>query len=232
MDFKNLLKLFAGGEVTQAGSPMGSACNVPEVSHMIAQGMGRHVTVGAFSTGIVGGGAGTILDLDQPELVIGVPAGYCMRPIRMSAQVQVGLFAADNDESEILFAVDSLGLWSGDGTYTFEEPSNMRTDLVKGSACRVGSAFTADMTTTQPGITPADPILDIELARSVETSDLFSTGTGILIKRLDLTYEPLNAPYLVGPCSLLAYFGGTIATIGGFVQVAWVEGRYQDFFQK
>ena len=228
MDWFKRLKLPGGGDVIQRGTAAGAGLVALEAEALIARGMGRHVAVGAFSTGIVGGGAGTVLDLDQPELVIGVPAGYCIRPVRISAQVQEGLFAADNDETEILFALDSLGLWSGDGTFTMEEPSNLRTDLAKGSACRVGSAFTADMTTTPKFGAAADPVLDVELARAVKTSDLFSTGTGILIKQLDLLYEPLRAPFLVGPCSICCYFGGTIATVGGFIQANWIEGRVEE----
>lgn len=196
-----------------------------EIDDLIKKGYGRAVTVGAFSTGIVGGGAGTVIDLDQPELAIGVPAGYAIRPFYMDSQVQVALVATDNDENEILFAVDSLGLWTGDGTSTAENPSNFRTDLDKGSACRVGSAFTADMTTTPGnGGAAADPVLDMELAREVETFDIFSTGVSANLKRLRLVYEPNYPPCLVGPCTLLIYFGGTVANVGGFAIVHWVEG--------
>lgn len=195
------------------------------IDEMVAKGMGRAATVGAFSTGIVGGGAGTVLDLDQPELVIGVPSGYAIRILYIACQVQTGLVAADNDESEILFAVDSKGLWSGDGTSTAEEPSNLRSDLFAGSACRVGSAFTADMTTTQPGVTAADPILDIELGRKVVTFDIFSTGVNAFDKELSLVYQPNYPPFVVGPASVVCYFGGTTANGGGFLQVHWVEGR-------
>lgn len=198
------------------------------IDEMIAKGMGRAVTMGGLSTGLVGGGAGTVLDLDQPELVIGVPSGYVIRPIFMSCQVQVALVATDNDENEILFAIDSLGLWSGDGTYTFEEPSNLRTDLAKGSACRAGSAFTADMTTTPNFGAAADPVLDIELDRVVETFDIFSTGVSANLKTLKLVYEPNYPEFIVGPASLLIYFGGTVANVGGFAQVRWVEGRVSE----
>lgn len=233
MDVRKLLKLFNGNELHQAGSPLGAGMVALEIDQMIARGMGRHMTVGALSTGIVGGGAGTVLDLDQPELAIGVPAGYCIRPLLISAQVQVGLVAADNDESEILFAVDSLGGIDGPlsaETCTIENPSNMRTDLAKGSACKCASAFTADMVTTPQYAAAADPVLDMEIARAVETFDIFSTGVGTHIKRLDLLYHPNFPPFLVGPCTLLGYWGGTVATLGGFAQVSWVEGRTQDFF--
>jgi hypothetical protein len=231
MDTSLSLRLENGGGVAQRGTPDGGAVIAHHLDLAIARGMGRIVTVGGFSSGIVGGGAGTVLDLDQPELVIGVPAGYCIKPVRLSCQLQTGLIAADNDENEILFAVDSLGLWSGDGTFTGEEPSNMRTDLKKGSACRVGSAFTADMTTTPSGAAAADPVLDIELARHVSHIDV-STAVGVNYKIDDLLYEPKYGPLLVGPCSLLVYFGGTVANIGGFVQAAWIEGPVSEFFTR
>lgn len=230
MDRTTTLRVDGLGPVLQRGTPLGAAWVEHSTIAGIVRGMGRHVTVGAFSTGIVGGGAGTVLDLDQPELVVGVPAGYAIRPLRVSAQLQVALVAADNDENEILLAVDSLGLWSGDGTFTAEEPSNLRTDFPKGSACRVGSAFTADMTTTpKSGAAAADPVLDIELARAVETFDIHSTGVGILLKRLDLLYEPASPPLIVGPATLLLYFGGTVANVGGFAQASWLEGPLTEF---
>ena len=200
----------------------------PTIDELIAQGMGRAVTVGAFSTGIVGGGAGTVLDLDQPELVIGVPSGYVIRPIYISCQVQPALAVTDSDENEILFAVDSLGLWSGAGTSTAEQPSNLRTDLDKGSACRVGSAFSADMTTTPKFGAAADPVLDMELDRLTDHVDIQGTAATIWHAQLRLLYMPNFPPFLVGPCSLLVYFGGTAATIGGFVQASWVEGKVSD----
>ena len=51
---------------------------------MIVDGYGRSVLVGALSTGPVGGGAGTILDLDQPLLAVGIPQGVVLRPIYFS----------------------------------------------------------------------------------------------------------------------------------------------------
>ena len=230
MDFRKLLNLVTGNTILHTGTPTGSGLALEEIDYMISRGMGRQVTVGAFSTGIVGGGAGTILDLDQPELVIGVPAGVVIRPLRFSAQVQVALVAADNEENEILLAVDSLGAWNGDGTFTLETPSNMRTSSLVGSACAVGSAFSADMTTKPVNGPAADPVLDIELARAVETFDIFSTGVGVLLKRIDLLYEPIHPPYLVGPASLIVYFGGTVANVGGFIQGAWIEGTPAQFY--
>lgn len=231
MNVRKLLRLDGGGEVEHRGNPGGAALHVDHIQSLIARGYGRWVTVGAFTTGIVGGGAGTVFDLDQPEFAIAVPAGTAIRPFHIGIQVQTGLIAADNDENEILVAVDSKGMWTGDGTSTAEIPSNLRTDLATGSACRVGSAFTADMTTTNIVGTGADPVLDIELARVVSQIDV-STAVGVNYKVDSLLYQPLYAPLLVGPCTILGYWGGTVANIGGFAQIGWVEAPIAEWFTR
>lgn len=231
-NIKNFLRLVNGGDVQQVGSPLGAGMVALELDQMVARGFGRMVTVGAFSTPVAGGGAAAIIDLDQPRVAVGVPPGFTIRPIRVDVQVQTGLVAADNDENEALIAVDVYGVWQGDGTSTAEVPQNLRTDLKGGSACRVGSTFTADMTTIRTDNTGADPVLDLELARTVQTVDIIlaTAGTGTLMKELRLLYEPQFAPFIVGPATLLVYYGGTVANVGGFAQVAWVEGRNEDFF--
>ena len=199
------------------------------IDEMVAKGWGRCANTGAFTDGVQGGGAGNVILIDEPEMVIGVPAGVCIRPIRVAAQVQIGAVTTDADEAEILVAVDSLGLWRGDGTTVAETPTNMRTDLDKGSVCRVGSACTGALTTV-PGFAVyanADPVLDIELARRVVHIDV-ATAANNLQMILDLDYQPKYPPYLVGPCSLFVYMGGTVNTVDTFCQVQWVEGPVSD----
>ena len=58
------------------------------------------------------------------------------------------------------------------------------------------------------------------------------TATTVFLKKLELVYEPRFPPFLVGPCTLLVYYGGTVATVGSFAQVSWVEGKVADFYQK
>lgn len=194
------------------------------LDRMIADGYGRRVTVGAFSTGIVGGGAGTVLDLDQPEVAIAVPSALVIRPIHLEIVVQGGISTADSDEVEALIAVDSLGYWTGDGTFTSENPSNMNSKFDKGSGCKVGSAFTADMTTTpRNNGTAADPVLDMELVSVVETADQAGTAANAVYRQIRLVYMPAHPEWLEGQCTLLGYWGGTIATVGGFARFAWVE---------
>ena len=190
---------------------------------MIADGHGRAVLVGALSTGLVGGGAGTILDLDQPMLAIGVPAGVVLRPIYGKISVQPGIETADSDEVDCYFGVDSLGLWTGDGTKTDENPSNMNSHFDKGSMCRVGSAFTGNMTTTpRNGGAAAVPVVDMELERHSQITN-FGDATGISHRSVELLYAPTFPEWLEGPCTVLADFGGTIATVGGFITFRWVE---------
>ena len=203
----------------------------PSIEELIAHGYGRSMTVGGFSTGIVGGGAGTILDLDQPEFIVSVPPGLCIRPIYVEIVVQPGVTTADSDETEALLAVDSLSYMrvaptptGASVTQTDETPTNMRTDLAQGSQCRCASAFVVDMETVNAQGTSADPVLDMELARNLELTDFNASAVSIAFHVVRLVYQPKFPPFLVGPCTLLGYWGGTIATVGGYAIVQWVEG--------
>jgi hypothetical protein len=193
------------------------------VHAMIARGFGYHVSIGGFSTPITGGGNGTILDLDQPEGVVSVPSGWTIMPVRVHIQLQTPLLATDADESEALIVVDRGNAWAGDGTFTRETPYNLRTDrgpardgISAGCPVECASAFTADMTVD--GTT--DTTHHIELARSVLVGDV-QTAAGVFVTKHELLYEPKYAPFLVGPCAMYLYWGGTVAT-PGFAQIDFV----------
>lgn len=172
---------------------------------LVARGFGWHFDVGAFSTGITGGGAGTILDLDQPEFGISIPSGYTCIPLRMQVVCHTPLLATDADEAEILIAVDRAAAWAGDGTVTAETPTNMRSDITSACPLRCFSAATADIT---------DPVLGIELARRAVTGDMNGTPANALWGQLDLVYEPMVPGFFVGPAAIYGYWGGTVATPG------------------
>ena len=187
---------------------------------MIADGYGRGVNVGAFSTPV---GGGTILDLDQPHLAVGIPAGFCLRPIYLSSALFAGISTADADETELLVSVDSLGLWTGDGTSTAENVSNLNSRYDKGSACRVGSAFSGNMTTTpRNGGTAAAPVLDLELFHFAEVADQAGTAANVFYRLRNPVYAPEYPVWLEGPCSLFVHIGGTVA-VTGLTVVHWVE---------
>lgn len=211
-DFIHKNQTYQGTSQTQnlRGLPAGAGVFGDWLHAFIARGYGWHVTIGAFSTGITGGGAGTVLDLDQPEGVISVPSGTTLIPIRISAQCHVPLLATDADESEILVAVDRAAAWAADGTSTAETAFNMRSDITSGCEASCASAFTADMTAT----TGADPVLGMELARACVTGDVQGTAANGMWTPLSLLYEPVRPPFLIGPCAIYLYWGGTVATPG------------------
>lgn len=224
-----LLRLFKGGETEQRISPAGATVIALELDQFIARGYGRMTRVGSFSTPITGGGAGTIIDIDQPEFCLAVPPQYVAIPLRISVQCQAPLLAADNDEMEILIMSDRAVNWPLDGTFTGEatvanRAQNMRTDIYPGSACRLGSAFTANMTKDGTSV----PTGDVELARAVKVADV-QTAVGVMWTSLELVYEPKHPLCLVGPSNLYIYWGGTVA-VTGFAQIAWIEGHKNEIF--
>ena len=187
---------------------------------MIADGYGRGVTVGAFSTPV---GGGTILDLDQPHLAVAIPEGHVIRPIYLSSSLFAGISTADADETELLVSLDSLALWTGDGTSTAENVSNLNSKKDKGSACRVGSAFTGNMTTTpRNGGAAAAPVLDLELYHFAEVADQAGTAANVAYRMRNPLYQPDYPIWAEGPATFFVHIGGTVA-VTGLTVVQWVE---------
>ena len=170
---------------------------------LIARGFGGQVTVGAISTGITGGGAGTVLDIEQPELLLSVASGYTMIPLRLHAEVNIGLQTTDSHVNEILFGVNRGVAWDGTGTFTSETVFNMRTDMSAPSGITAASAFTADPTVV--------PVVTFDLARREALTDVQGTAATVLVTTFDLVYEPTNPPFIVGPACILGYAAGSIA---------------------
>lgn len=179
------------------------------IQALIARGYGYHMDIGAFSTPITGGGAGTIIDQDQPEGIVSVPAGHILVPLRVDVQCQPPLNVADSEEQEILLAADRAAAWANDGTVTRETAYNMRTNVAGSGPLNCASAATANIT---------NPTLDIELAREVYAVDLQGTAANMLKTKLRLLYEPKHPPFIVGPAALYLYWGGTVA-MAGFAQL-------------
>ena len=195
---------------------------------LIAAGHGYHVSIGAFTTPIVGGGAVTVIDQDRPEGILSIGANIAMIPVRISVDCEVGLIAADSEVDEILIAVDRLLPAEGLNIagITLEAAFNMRTDL--GSAQGGGpvsaySAVTANIT---------NPTLGLELARKQNFRDVQGVATTVLGTQFGLVYEPKHPPIIMGNktgAALYIYWGGTVA-VSGFAQahvVAFPQGWAQ-----
>lgn len=209
VDFQTKFLDYASTEQYVRGF-MGAALSADWRMAMVARGLGYHVDVGAFSTPIVGGGNGTVLDQDQPEFGISVASGYAIVPIRVHVVCQTPLIAADSDESEIVLAWDKAAAWAGDGTVTTETALNMRGGAAANpSGVTIFSAATANIT---------NPTLGYELAHAVRVGDVQGVAANALWGDLSLLYEPTTPPILVGPCCLYGYWGGTVAT-SGFAQI-------------
>lgn len=172
---------------------------------MIARGYGWNVTVGTLSTGITGGGAGTVLDQDRPEFGISVPSGYCMVPLRVSVQARIGLQTTDSHVNEIYLAVDRVAAFDGTGTTVTETALNLRTNITSACPLTCFSAATANIT---------NPTLSFDLARKEALTDVQGTAATVNVYQFDLVYEPTNPPFIIGPACMYGYFGGSIAVVG------------------
>lgn len=176
---------------------------------LVARGYGWHFDVGGFASGtdtaITGGGAGTIMDLDQPEFGISVPSGYVCVPLAFDIQVRPGLQTTDSHVTDILVAVDRTAAYAGDGTVTSETPLNMRTSVTSGCPLTCFSAATADIT---------DPVLGIELIRATKLTDVQGTAATVNLMDLVVSYRPDVPPFVVGPAAIYGYWGGSIAAVG------------------
>lgn len=192
-------------EVRLSAVPDGGLVTGSWLQAQVARGFGWVVQVGDLTTPIQGGGALTVIDANQPEVVVDVPAGTTMRPIRIAVDAETPLIVTDDDESEILIVVDRAnvsGAVASNGTV--ETVFNMRTDIVGGSPLSVVSAITSDLN--------SDPAISAELQRANVVADLAGTPVTSLWGSLKLLYEPRIPPYIVGPATLVIYWGGTVAT--------------------
>jgi hypothetical protein len=186
-------------------SLLGGALTADWRQALIARGFGWNVTVGTLSTGVTGGGAGTVLDLDQPEFGLSVPTGYTLIPLDFHIQVNPGLQTTDSHVTEALIAVDRTAAWAGDGTVTTETPLGLRTNVTSGCPATCFSAATADIT---------DPVLSFELARAEALTDVQGTAANVNLYQVRLDYEPKTPPLIVGPGAVYGYWGGSIAATG------------------
>lgn len=182
------------------------------IQREIDAGNAEGFQVGALTTPIVGGGAGTVIDLDQPEVNINVPAGKTIWLIRAHIQCEVPA-DQDGDVQEIEIGYDNAGVTNASSsTGTVTTPKNLRTDktslLLGGSA--VVTAGTVNLS--------ANPTVQ-EIARAQTVTNIVTSG--ITNKGFELLYEPKHPRPFVGPCAVLAYWGGTQA-MSGFAQFEYI----------
>ncbi len=170
----------------------------------IACGFGWHVdTLATFVTPITGGGNGTTLDFEQPEMGISVPAGFTLVPLRVALTANAGVQTTDGHVTEAALILDRTAAYAG-GTVVSRTPINLRTNKTTGCPATCFSAATADIT---------GPVLSAALMTATKRTN-FGTNVGCGVDGVELVYDPTTPPFLVGPCAIYGYFGGTIAVTG------------------
>ena len=177
----------------------------------VMQGLGFHVTSGAFSTGNIGD---TSIVADEPQHVLSIPSKTSIMPIRIHIQVQGGA-PADAEEVECLIGVDQDAVAVAATNSTEKLIYNMNTLFANTSSCKSYDDF------TDSGLTA--PVLDIELARAVQEFDVIGTQGVANSTGVDLLYEPKISPIINGPAMIVLYWGGDAAGAGGFAQIEWLE---------
>jgi len=186
-------------------------------TQLVVAGLAYSAHIGTLTTGadvglIVGGGNGTVVDSDQPELLVGVPTGYYLIPLELHAICDMDV-DADGEYGEILFFADrtqapaATGLTGTPGAIT---PNNQ----LDGGAAFPGycwGGITTDLT---------DPVMSefIDLVY-VNTSEFVSNGTATnltngIVHSLRMDWKANKPKILAGPCSLVVCFGGTAAVSG------------------
>ena len=201
-----------GSDVFLRGIRDGSLVTADWRQAAIIGGYGYMANISNFLDAIVGGGNGTVIDVDTPDAVISVPQGTCIMPLKLTAHVQPGA-PSNAQEVEALWAVDYDTAWDGTAGSTEEIIYNMNTLAGRPSTCTAVGAFTSTITSA--------PAITFEIARVVMQFSVATAGEAALV--LDLVYEPKTMLIINGPAMLLGYYGGDTATVAGFMSAQWLE---------
>ncbi len=182
--------------------------NVDWKTNLAMEGLVYRMTVGTMVAGgietmITGGGNGTVVNGDQPELGISVREGYYLVPMEIIVSTRCKL-DADTQTTNILVIEDRAAGVPADGTKTAATPLN----LLDGGPAFPGDAFTActaDMT---------DPTVSAIIAHASILGNDNGTAGNLSFPELALNYCPTVPEFIAGPCSVYVYWGGTAATEG------------------
>jgi len=189
----------------------GATVSFPWKQALILEGRSFHVQVGALVTAIACG-SDTIPELAEPELVISVPSGVVMMPLGVYANAIPADGFANHDDLNIILGIDRTQVHDLSGTSTTEVIYNLRTDAPRSNMCTAVSAVTADMTAA---------VMAMELMRT-DTFMEQTTAVGTVPIQMELRYEPVASPMIVGPAMLVLMWGGTSA-VTGYAQATWAE---------
>lgn len=202
-----------GGFIGNRSDRTGAQFTVGWKEALVMEGRVFQITVGTVAAGIVGGGAGTVIDLDQPEFGVSIAANMTLIPLEIYIAADTAL-DADDEVAQIQVVADESAAYAGDGTVTDEVAlNNIRGDGVS-SVATAFSAATADIT---------DPVISrIIAAKSWSVMAMEVTETGAAAIGMNLHYVADIPIFLRGPAAFYGYWGATGAATG-VASVVWAE---------
>ena len=182
------------------------------------------LTTGADIAMIVGGGNGTTVDTDEPELLIGVDAGYYLIPLELHVVCDMDM-DADGEYGEILFFADRTQAppTTATGTPGVVTPNNQ----LDGGAAFPGRCFGGVTTAlTDPAMSEFIDMKYVNCAEFVSNGAATNLTNGIP-QELRMDWYARRPKILAGPCELVVSFGGTAAVNGMInIEVACVPTSY------
>lgn len=173
---------------------------------MVTAGKAYRMSIGTITAGddITMVGNGTVVNLDQPFGVVAVDAGLSLIPIEVEISGDSDTDAAE-DEVDFLMTADRTQAEAAGATATVEVPDN----LLDGGPAFGGRAYsvvTADIT---------DPVHSDVLAFKTWNVLLVAAEAGGSFRESLHYQKEFGYPTILrGPCQILMYFAGTVATTG------------------
>jgi len=162
------------------------------------------ISAGADIAGITGGGAGTTIDTDQPELAVGTPTGFYHIPLGFFFGGQGDLDADASEANVILFA---------DTAKAIPLPIEASSDVVTPVNLLGGGPAAASVAQKAVTTDIEDPACSQLLAfKTIQASEV--TAAGEVPVELNLDWQPSFPMLFKGPCSVVACWGGTKAVVG------------------
>jgi len=197
-----------GAQAALRMSRTGSLFTADWKSDLILRGLAYNVTVGGISAGgdvslVTGGGDGTTVDTDQPEMHVQTPTGYFHVPLAFRCAIQADPDADADEQNIILFADTAMTSLVTGATATTETPANLL-DGGNASVSSAISAVTGDITDPTCSI-----LLDFATTQAAQI-----TAASTVIHELRMDYNAPFPIFLKGPCAVVAAFGGTAAVTG------------------
>jgi hypothetical protein len=208
------------------GSNVGQAYTMDWVTELVEEGRVFTAHIGSLVAGadiglITGGGAGTTIDSDQPEAIVGVAAGSTLIPIEVALNIHSDQ-DADADHAAVLLFADLTQAPPASATATAPTVTNLNVASGVSSVATIHTAVTVDITDTV-----MTQLIDYQRVQVVDN------GTAASAHLNGVHYNFLaKYPFrMKGPCSLVLCYGGTVA-VSGMGRVTWAEvptGRFDVF---